>query len=102
MDEEPSLLPHNNDETTPLVVQSEGDDLEENDNSDNRIGIVQLFVQFDFHSLQLLIFSLILQIPTFQGHDHHPFYIYSCFSKIFYRNVILAAETPRKLYLPSF
>ena len=45
MDEEPSLLPHNNDETTPLVVQSEGDDLEENDNS---IGIVLLFVQFDF------------------------------------------------------
>ena len=30
MDEEPSLLPHNNDETTPLVVQSEGEDLEEN------------------------------------------------------------------------
>ena len=45
MDEEPSLLPHNNDETTPLVVQSEGDDLEENDNSDNRIGIVQLFCE---------------------------------------------------------
>ena len=43
MDEEPSLLPHNNDETTPLVVQSEGDDLEENPT--NGIGIVQ----FDFH-----------------------------------------------------